>query len=233
MKRIKIANWKKYAFEFLSIFIAVVAAFSLNNWNENRKAKMSGSKILMEISNGLEKDVEDIRHNEYGHQQGINACEFFRDVVAGKKVNTDSLMVYYYALTRDYVSIQNTAGYETLKSRGLELIKNDSLRLQIISLYEYNYNILKKLEEEYYEMQFQENYFFEINKSLAPYFLFDDKKEVVGIDLPLKFSGTEENTLLLYLWKIQRNRVYILDYYSEVENKISKIQFQINEELEG
>ena len=62
--------------------------------------------------------------------------------MANKKVNSDSLMTYYRDLTRDFISIQNTAGYETLKSRGLELIKNDSLRLQIITLYEYNYKIL-------------------------------------------------------------------------------------------
>ncbi|MFK7748164.1 MAG: hypothetical protein AB8B65_07230 [Kordia sp.] len=36
MKGIKIKNWKKYTFEFLSIFIAVISAFALNNWNENR-----------------------------------------------------------------------------------------------------------------------------------------------------------------------------------------------------
>ena len=31
-----IGNWKKHGFEFLSIFIAVISAFALNNWNDNR-----------------------------------------------------------------------------------------------------------------------------------------------------------------------------------------------------
>ena len=142
VKKIKLENWKKQGVEFLSIFIAVVSAFALNNWNENRRDANSESKILIEISNGLEKDIEDICANKFGHELGINACIFFRNVLANKKVNSDSLMTYYRDLTRDFISIQNTAGYETLKSRGLELIKNDSLRLQIITLYEYNYKIL-------------------------------------------------------------------------------------------
>ncbi|WP_417612232.1 hypothetical protein [Owenweeksia hongkongensis] len=49
-------SWRKNGFEFLSIFIAVVSAFALNNWNENRRDAHSENKILMEIYNGLEKD---------------------------------------------------------------------------------------------------------------------------------------------------------------------------------
>jgi heme O synthase-like polyprenyltransferase len=59
MKKIfkfKSRNLRKYAFEFLSIFIAVIAAFALNNWNDNRKDRIAESKILTEISNGLELD---------------------------------------------------------------------------------------------------------------------------------------------------------------------------------
>lgn len=56
-------NFKNYGLEFLSIFIAVVAAFSLNNWNDNRKSEFSEDKILKEISNGLEKDLSDIEAN--------------------------------------------------------------------------------------------------------------------------------------------------------------------------
>jgi hypothetical protein len=57
MKKLIIGDWKKYTFEFFSIFIAVITAFPLNNWNDNRKADKSVNKILIEISNGLEKEL--------------------------------------------------------------------------------------------------------------------------------------------------------------------------------
>jgi hypothetical protein len=138
---------------------------------------------------------------------------------------------YYRNLTRDFISIQNIAGYETLKSKGLELIKNDSLRLEIISLYEYDYNTLRKLEEEYFEMQFQENYFKEINEELAPNFKFDSSGNITGIDLPLRIQENKRNKLLLYLWKIQSNRVFILQYYSQTEKTINKLRENINNEI--
>ena len=231
MRKFKIKDWRKFTFEFFSIFIAVIAAFALNNWNDNRKADKSENKILIEISNGLEKDLEDIHWNKLGHKRGIIACQYYRNALAGKKVNSDSLIDLYSALTRDYISIQNTAGYETLKSRGLELIKNDSLRREIITLYEYHYNILRKLEEEYSEMQFQENYFVEINKSFAPNFQFDVNKEIIGINLPLEILDHEEKIILLYLLKIQKNRDYMLKYYSEIEKKVTEVQKQILKEI--
>jgi len=224
-------NWEKYIFEFLSIFIAVISAFALNNWNENRREAYAENKILIEISNGLEKDLDDIKLNVSGHKDGIAACNYFREAFAGKSIETDSLMFHYFNLTRDFISIQNIAGYETLKSKGLELIDNDSLRLKIISLYEYDYNALRKLEEEYSEMQFQESYFKEINEELAPSFIIGSNGFITGIDSPIRIQESDRNRLLLYLWKIQSNRNFILKYYSQIEKTISEVRENINSEI--
>ena len=231
MSKANIESWKKYGFEFLSIFVAVVLAFSLDNWNQNRRETHLENKILTEIANGLEKDIDDLRLNVRGHKQGVSACNFFRKALAGEKVSTDSLMAHYLNLTRDFISIQNVAGYETLKSKGLELLENDSLRLQIIALYEYDYNSLRKLEEEYSELQFQKSYFKEINQGLAPSFQFDANQKIIGIDIPLTISDNEKKILLLYLWKIQFNRNFILSYYTGVEKKITQVHENIRSEL--
>jgi|TARA_B110000093_G_C12876633_1_gene370052 hypothetical protein len=224
-------KWKKYTFEFLSIFVALISAFALNNWNDNRKSDKSENKILIEIANGLEKDIEDIKQNKLGHKYGISACNYFRKALSDKNLSQDSLKIYYNSLTRDFISIQNTAGYETLKSRGLELIKNDTLRLKIISLYEFDYQILRKLEEEYSEMQFQENYFKEINHSLAPNFIFNDENLIMGIELPLKISNGEKKVFLLYLMKIQGNRNYIMNFYNQIEEKVIEVRKDIEKEI--
>jgi hypothetical protein len=231
MKKTQLKNWKKYTFEFLSIFIAVISAFALNNWNDNRNNRNAESKILSEINNGLEKDLEDARLNIIGHKMGMKAADFFRNLIANKPISKDSLMFHYFNLTRDFISIQNTSGYETLKSRGLELIKNDSLRTKIISLYEYDYNTLRKLEEDYYELQFQENYFKEINRSISQNLQFNEDKLITGINIPLNIEQHDEKTILTYLWKIQANRNFILQYYSVVEGKIEKLRTEIEKEI--
>lgn len=232
MKKIEIKNWRKYAFEFLSIFVAVISAFALNNWNDNRHNRNAENKILVEIYNGLEKDLTDIRTNKMGHERGVDAVNYFRNLLAKKPVSGDSLMFNYFNLTRDFVSIQNTSGYETLKSKGLEIIQNDSLRTKIVSLYEYDYNTVRKLEEEYFELQFQENYFKEINYLICENIEFDENKIITGIKTPLQIDPNKEKLLLTYLWKIEMNRIFILKYYVEVENKINQLRTEIKNEIE-
>jgi hypothetical protein len=215
-----IKPWKKYGFEFLSIFVAVISAFSLNNWNQNRNNAIAENKILDEIHQGLDKDIIDIESNMLGHKMGLNAIKYFKKIVLNEKVPQDSLKQYYITLTRDFICIQNTSGFETLKSRGLELIQNDTLRTKIISLYEYDYKSIEKIEEDYYENQFQENYFKDINQILSRNFIFDDKKNIIGISTPLKMDNNEEKLLLSMLWKIEFNRNFTLQMYKDTKDKI-------------
>lgn len=226
-------NWSKFLTEFISVFIAVVFAFALNNWNDNRKDKNAETKILAEISNGLTKDLDDITLNILGHKEGIVACKHWRKVINNSEFSQDSVLINYLNLTRDFLSIQNKAGYETLKSQGLELIKNDSLRLEIISLYEYDFKTLEKFEETYSEMQFQNSYYKELNKIIAPFLVFDNKGNINSLKLPIDINQIDKNIFLAYLWKIEMNRNFILYYYAEMEKKTQKLILNIENELKS
>ena len=236
-KKLKKRNWRKYLFEFLSIFVAVISAFALNNWNDNRKNDEAQSKILIEILNGLEKDVADAIDNMRGHQLGIEACKLWRKVINDEKRKLDSsdyyfsLGVTYLALTKDFTSIQNTSGYEALKSRGFELIKNDKLRARIVSLYEFDYQQLRKVEEEYNELQFYKNYFNRINDAIAPNFIFDSEGIISSLNLPVKLTDSERKILLSYLWIIQGNRDSLIKNYEKVIAKINKLKEEVELEL--
>jgi hypothetical protein len=224
--------WKKYAFEFISIFVAIIAAFALTKWNDDRKEALAESKILVEILNGIKKDKYDFQLNTFGHQEGIRAIQFWQDVFNGESPSTDSLINHYQAMTRDFISIQNNSGYETLKSRGFELIKNDSLRTKIISLYEYDYKTLKNLEEEYHELQFHENYFVVLNQAIAPQLKFDQFGNIVGLDLPLSIPESQRRLLQSYLWKIRSNRLFILNFYKAAEANLDQVIRMIEHELQ-
>lgn len=213
-------NQKSYRVELFLIFVTVLSAFALNSWNENRKANLAENKLLAEIQKGLEKDLLDIDENLRGHHVGNQAVDYFRHFLLNKPINQDSLVLYYLSVTRDFISIQNVSGYETLKSRGFELIQNDSLRTKIISLYEYDYSSLRKLEEEYYEMQFQENYFREINRTLAKYFIFDGEGKITGIAVNQKVDESEKRILLSYLMKIKTNRTFAIYQYGITKAKV-------------
>lgn len=225
-------NWKKYTLEFFSIFIAVISAFALNNWNDNRRDSQSEEKILKEIKNGLLLDLKDIATNKSGHEYGINTCEKFRKLINNEAVDQSSILRDYTILVRDFTSIMNMSGYESLKSKGLEIVKNDSLRFQIISLYDFEYQIIDKLEEGATEMQSFENYFKPINDILYPFMEYDENGRFNGFSKNMKLTELEKKEILSYLWRIERNRSYKMIKYKDIEEKIELLVDNIDKELE-
>lgn len=212
-----------YLLEFLSIFLAVISAFALNNWNDNRKINIAEDKILEEISNGLESDLEDIDINIYGHNLGLNALDQFYKIVNNKAIISDTLHKHYSRLTRDFISLQNISGYTTLKSRGLEILEDDSLRLSIISLYEYDYTMLRKLEENYEENQFFKHHYKPINEILSPHFTFENG-QLIDIKQPIQLTSKEKNRILSAFEKIRINRNFMLRIYNDVKINIAKLK---------
>lgn len=222
---------RKFTAEFFTIFISVIAAFSLTKWNENRRDRLSENKILSEIHNGLHQDLIDLQENITGHTEGIKAIRFFKNAILNKQEETDSLPYYFFVLTRDFVSVQNTSGYETLKSKGMDIIVNDSLRKDIISLYENGYKTLRKFEEEYSEAQFFQSYFKDFSSLLVPDFNINEKGTLLNLNLPLQLTEEEKKILITHLWCININREFILGFYMNLQKNIENLQHQIDLEL--
>ena len=229
-KRLK---WQAYLFEFLSIFIGISLAFALNNWNEERRDGISEKKILQEIRNGLQLDLHDISVNKSGHELGIQAILLFRDLIENKPIDQTNIARMYTVLTRDFNSIMNLTGYESLKSKGLEIIKNDDVRFQIIALYDYYYEIIYKIEEEAFEMQSFQNYFGPINALLYPSMQFDEQGRLLAIQQPIELSDAEKKRVYSFLWRIENNRLFKLQRYQMIEEKIQALIDAIDQILKA
>ena len=220
----------RYFFEFVSMFLAVISAFALNNWNENRRDDLAEEKILTEISNGLKLDLIDFKANKFGHKKGLEAIAYFKNILNGIPVKQDSILYIHTYLTGDNFSIINVSGYEALKSKGLEIIKNDSIRSQIISIYENDYRLLKNYEESSPMNQAFQNYYFPIENILAEYFVYDEPGALVGIKTPVNISLKEKNLILSYLLRLFISRSNKLYEYNRIEEKVKKLLKDIEEE---
>jgi hypothetical protein len=229
--RLKIKNWKKYLFEFLSVFFAVTFAFLLDRWNDDRKESNAENKILKEIYNGLERDSLDIANDERYFKVAFRGLKYFNEIVDGKNIQNDSLVNFYFLFARESIVVQNKSGYESLKSRGLETIQNDSLRSMIIDLYEVDYELARKFNEEHSEYKFMNNYFHKINDALAPNFEYDETNNIKGIKLPLVLNEKEKGLLKSYLWKIAVGKQDRLQASLYSKEKIGKLRIAIKQYL--
>ncbi len=224
-------NWRKYALEFVSIFVAVVSAFALNNWNDHRVNKDSEQKILSEIRNSLKIDVHDFGINIYGNKMSLKSDSLFRGLLKGENILQDSMAVYYIRLFRDYIPIINQSAYESLKANNLKTVTNDSLRIQIIALYDYHYSVLEKLEYEVPEMKSYKNYYARTNAILHPFMEFDQAGNLQRFKELDKISLNEKKEILSYLWRIRHNRIFKLRKYDQIIGQVKKLEQRIAKEL--
>lgn len=140
-------DWK-YAFrEFFLIVTGILVALTINNWNDVRKQKQNEIKMLKELKSSLNSDLRDIKGNLSGLEIMINDKKIIID--SEKTGYQDSLNRHLNGLLYNNVYlVVNRGSFESLKSLGLYLISNDSIRLKIVNLYEYDYKIQEKNEIE-------------------------------------------------------------------------------------
>jgi len=131
-------NYLKYAFgEIVLVVIGILIALQVNTWNENRKSKIFEHKMLKEIRLELIKDTTDFALLEQRAEITNNAVDTIIQMIANSNNSNDSIMKY----NQKFLGIQYTyrkGAYESLKSAGLDKIANDSVRLMLTNIYDWD-----------------------------------------------------------------------------------------------
>ncbi|WP_375325365.1 DUF6090 family protein [Flagellimonas sp. GZD32] len=145
----KFSKYLLYAIgEIILVVIGILIALQVNNWNENNKKREFEITILKEIRNNLIFDLEDfesnITHLENKTTSSASLLKAFEDDLD----YNDSLgYFFFYLKTYPHFNYKSN-GYKLLLSKGLDIIKNDTIRNRITDLYEARYKYLKTWESE-------------------------------------------------------------------------------------
>lgn len=125
------------------VIVGILIAFGLNDWNEDRKARITEISILNELITGLTTDSSNLDFNIAKHNQAIKSCEIVLKALDELEEYHDS-MAYHLAAVHYYTTFASNRGaYESLKSMGFESISNKTLRIKIINLYDRLHSILQ------------------------------------------------------------------------------------------
>lgn len=215
--------------EIALVMIGILLALQVNNWNDEKNSKISEQKILSEIRNGIWRDLSDFEGNVYSNKKAIKAGEYFINYISKNEVSLDSLNLYYSSLFRDYSPVINKSGYESLKSSGLKTISNDSLRFQIVELYDYYYTIIENNTAQQTEELAFSNYS-ELIKKLYPFMEFDNDGQIISASKPL-LDVHDQKELTQYLQLVINRREYILKRYKKVIENMKKLSISIDKNL--
>ncbi len=137
-------NIRKYFWyalgEILLVMIGILLALQVNNWNETKKAAAFERTTLNQLKSAIEEDIQFLDGHLIGNRNNRKreAHQYFDRILMGKSVDKDSLVAHFNWLRFTSQFQYNPGPYESIKSAGLERIKNDSLRSKISNLYDFH-----------------------------------------------------------------------------------------------
>lgn len=142
-------NLKKYIIyalgEIILIFIGISLAIAFDNSRENKKARTTELLLLNEMLNDEKRNVRDLKINLSDYKNAVKGCNYLLDKIEHKGPADDSLGIYVNNIRKTPVFQISYSAYNTLNSIGWQIISSDSLRKEIIFMYDYYYDALEEL----------------------------------------------------------------------------------------
>ncbi len=149
VKEGKLGKYLVYAFgEIVLVVIGIIIAVQINNMIDNDKRKELQVDILKEIQKNLEGDLIEISEEVDNYELMYEYDSFLLAATRQRLPFTDSIASFAYTLEDNAHLNPTLSGYHLLQSKGIELITNDSLRIELTDLYERWYTYYAKYESE-------------------------------------------------------------------------------------
>lgn len=133
--------------EIILVVIGILIALHINNVSNEKKARKKEIVLLNEMKSNLTADLKDLAFNIKHNKNRTHCNEVIRTVIEQKLPYNDTLKPYFGNIFGNFQLSENTSAWQNLKSVGLDLISNDSLRKTMSDLYANKYAYLENLEK--------------------------------------------------------------------------------------
>ena len=238
-------KYMRYAIgEIVLVMIGILLALQVNNWNEGRKLVEREITLLNNIREDILLDTLDISFNLEYHRKFHREEEKLLGYLLGNRTSitdinmTDALgIMLWTALHR--------STFENLQNNEVGLIQNNSLRKNIARFYDFYYNALDKMHNEFrsfdlYEkkLPFFKEYFTVIPDSTDYVLKFPGGEDYYDHDLSKKAIQLQDpegarldNEFIFILNECSVFRKAIIDFNQSVLNEVRDLIIEIDNEL--
>lgn len=139
----KVKSYTLYAIgEILLVVVGILIALQINNWNEWKKERKMEQIVLEDIRDNIIRNNQLIDTALQILGQIDRSTDIVRTVADTKIPYSDTLNVHFFQSIRHggFLLRLNSDGYESLKNIGFGIIQNETLKDQILSLFEVTYS---------------------------------------------------------------------------------------------
>ena len=144
----RIAKYALYAVgEIILVVIGILIALQVNNWNEKNKNSKKEVGYLRNLQQDLRIDSLRLAELKNDFEVAVDSKKVFETNLDGNYVN-DSLVTHFmnqHYFVNDFIPNTTTLD-ELTNSNGLNLINNEVLRREIVTLYNTYEDLILKLQ---------------------------------------------------------------------------------------
>ncbi len=239
----KFSKYFLYAIgEIVLVVIGILIALQINNWNEDRKERITEQKILKELLIDFEISKADLLNDLKHNKKYLKIAEQIKEHLHYKRQYTDSIDEMLMQASSITQFTPRTSGYENLKSVGLSIITNDSLRKEITNVFERNFEYARLEGRVYNKSQ-------NSSEDLGPFYKkhfsvdFDKQRVIQYTDSSFVLKTNDikirnyqdllnEVDLVTILQKTIFDRAGKISIYNLTVKKIDEVSDMIKKELE-
>jgi mRNA-degrading endonuclease HigB of HigAB toxin-antitoxin module len=133
----KVTTYVLYAVgEIFLVVIGILIAVSIDDWNENKKLETLELNTLQEIKSNLQQTLHNFSDDTAFNNQTIRNYRLIETYVLEDKAYDSDLDTAIASITLFSSPFAVSSAYVSLQNRGMELIKNSTLRSRIQLFYD-------------------------------------------------------------------------------------------------
>ncbi|MCA6074488.1 DUF6090 family protein [Fulvivirga sedimenti] len=128
--------------EIFLVVVGILIALQINNWNENRKLQNEELKLLFDIKSNLETTLINLKTDTINNARDVRHYEKIEYFVKNDLPYADELDTAFGRFTFWNSPYITATAYNSLQSKGLDIIKNETLKNDIVNMYEVSSKVL-------------------------------------------------------------------------------------------
>jgi hypothetical protein len=216
--------WKRLSVEAAAIVVSILLAFAIDAWWDDRNERIEEAEILAQFLVTLDEDIQSLESKVSRFQEMIDGITEIVIHIENQRPYEDRLISLFPSCVGWEIYTPNSGPYEAMKSKGLDLIQIQALRMKLIDYYERKRLSVVTTSEENrrYNME-----------AAIPYYDRHFLRLDDGGTVPVDYERLLADPLFLNICRHKRNNMQmrILPSYKRAINQAASLISDIEAEL--
>jgi hypothetical protein len=140
-------DWKYAIVELILIVLGISIATWANDWNEERLERKKEIQLLKDLSSDIGSSVRRWNEMILVEKKILNSIDIVLNCLSNENPYHHTLE-WHFSRIKDFGAYPiNKTTYESIKSEGIDILSNDSVKKKVIHFFDFSVNAINQYDE--------------------------------------------------------------------------------------